>query len=77
MFRKQLVSRMAGIPESIWLKGKRQKRSLERQIVRDVEYHTKESGSEFYMGNGESPKVLIRGMTTPNLVFQNDTKGSD
>lgn len=45
--------------------------------MRGVEYHTKESGSEFHMVNGESPEVLIRGMTTPNLVFQNDIKGSD
>lgn len=29
MFRKQLVSSTAGVPD-IWLKGKRQERSLER-----------------------------------------------
>lgn len=58
---------MAGVPESIWLRE--QERSLERWVVRDAEYHTKEFESEFHRVNGKSPKVLIRGMTIPNLVF--------
>lgn len=60
---------MAEVPENIWIKGRRQERSLERWIVKEVEYHTKEFGSGFHVVNRESPKSLIREMTIPNLVF--------
>lgn len=43
----QLVSSVAEVPENIWIKGRRQDRSLERWIVK---YHTKEFGSEFHVG---------------------------
>lgn len=31
--------------------------------------HTKESGSQFHAASRESSKVLIMGITTPNLIF--------
>lgn len=60
---------MTEVPENIWMKGRRQERSLEMCIVKEVEYHTKEFGFEFHVVNGESPKFLIREMIIPHLVF--------
>lgn len=39
-------------------------------MVKEVEFHTKKLRSEFHLVNEESPKILIREMTTPDLVFQ-------
>lgn len=68
MFRKQLISSVAGVSESKWLK-EREERSQEKRTVKDVDHHTKELGSEFQVINGKSSKVLIGGMTIPRLVF--------